>query len=87
MTRDDRWQNLVTGAFHLDDELGSVRSRGAVARRRLAIEYLDSVLEVFPADLDPVEDFEGYAVRRLAQSLRRAIQDAGGTTEKRGRRR
>jgi len=77
VTRDDRWQNLVTGSFHLDDELGSVRVRGSVARRRLAIEYLDSILEVFPADLDPVEDFEGYAVRRLAQSLRRALHEAG----------
>lgn len=77
VTRDDRWQNLVTGAFHLDDELASVRVRGSVARRRRAIEYLDSILEVFPADLDPVEDFEGYAVRRLAQSLRRALHDAG----------
>ncbi len=77
VTRDDRWQNLVTGAFHLDDELASVRVRGSVARRRLAIEYLDSILEVFPSDLDPVEDFEGYAVRRLAQSLRRALHDAG----------
>lgn len=75
--RDDRWQNLVTGAFHLDDELGSVRARGSVARRRLAVEYLDSILEVFPSDLDPVEDFEGYAVRRLAQSLRRALHEAG----------
>jgi hypothetical protein len=87
VTRDDRWQNLVTGAFHLDDELGSVRTRGAVARRRLAIEYVDSILEVFPADLDPVEDFEGYAVRRLAQSLRRAIADTTPPPEKRGRRR
>ena len=77
VTRDDRWQNLVTGAFHLDDELASVRVRGSVARRRLAIEYLDSILEVFPSDLDPVQDFEGYAVRRLAQSLRRALHDAG----------
>jgi hypothetical protein len=77
VTRDDRWQNLVTGAFNLDDELASVRVRGSVARRRLAIEYLDSILEVFPSDLDPVEDFEGYAVRRLAQSLRRALHEAG----------
>ncbi len=75
--RDDRWQNLVTGAFHLDDELASVRVRGSVARRRLAIEYLDSILEVFPADLDPVKDFEGYAVRRFAQSLQRALHEAG----------
>jgi len=77
VARDDRWQNLVTGAFQIDAELGSVRVRGSVARRRLALEYLDSILEVFPSDLDPVEDFEGYAVRRLAQSLRRALDEAG----------
>ncbi|HEV7734273.1 MAG TPA: hypothetical protein VGR62_19025 [Candidatus Binatia bacterium] len=87
VTREDRWQNLVTGAFHLDDELGSVRVRGAVARRRLAMEYLDSILEVFPADLDPVEDFEGYAVRRLAQSLRRALHETGAPAPTRSTRR
>ncbi len=77
VSRDDRWQNLVTGAFHLEDELGSVRARGALARRRRAMEYLDNVLEVFPADLDPVDDFEGWAVRRLALSLRRALHETG----------
>ena len=41
------------------------------------MEYLDNVLEVFPADLDPVDDFEGWAVRRLALSLRRALHETG----------
>jgi hypothetical protein len=36
-------------------------------------EVLDSLLEVFPSSLDPVEDFEGFAVRRLAQALRRQL--------------
>ncbi len=72
MAREDRWQHLVTGAFQIDDEL-AVSSLTALARRRLLAHYLDSVLEVFPPDLDPVEDFEGYAVRRLAQSDRRAL--------------
>lgn len=73
MAREDRWQHLVTGAFHIDDELAVAQGPSALARRRLVARYLDSVLEVFPADLDPVEDFEGYAVRRLAQSVRRAL--------------
>lgn len=73
MARQDRWQHLVTGAFQIDDELAVGPVPSAVARRRLVAHYLDSVLEVFPPDLDPVEDFEGYAVRRLAQSIRRAL--------------
>lgn len=35
--------------------------------------YLRSVLEVFERDIDPVDDFEGYAVRRLATSLLRIL--------------
>jgi hypothetical protein len=35
--------------------------------------YLRSVLEVFDRDIDPVGDFEGYAVRRLATSLLRIL--------------
>jgi hypothetical protein len=73
VAREDRWQHLVTGAFQIDDELAVAPVPNTLARRRLLARYLDSVLEVFPADLDPVEDFEGYAVRRLAQSIRRAL--------------
>ena len=36
----------------------------------MAAERLDSTLEIFPAGTDPVEDFEGYAVRRLLLALR-----------------
>lgn len=73
MAREDRWQHLVTGAFQIDDEITVAPSSSPQGRRRLLAHYLDSVLEVFPPDLDPVEDFEGYAVRRLAQSIRRAL--------------
>lgn len=65
--RVDRWQHLVTGAFRLDE----------MAPDRLGPEaraYLYSVLEVFPEGLDPVEDFEGYAIRRMATALLRALE-------------
>ena len=65
-----RWEHLVGAAFRLDE------TRDAELRDALAA--LDSVLEVFDAQLDPVDDFPGYALRRLASSLRRVIpaQDA-----------
>lgn len=60
--REDRWQHLVTAAALLE--------QGADAD-----ELLASALEVFSRSVDPVEDFEGYAVRRfllaLEDSLRR----------------
>lgn len=58
--RVDRWQNLVNGAFRLAED-GDLQG---------AIAYLDNVLDVFPAETDPVDDFEGYAVRRMALALR-----------------
>jgi hypothetical protein len=75
MTREDRWQNLVSGAFHLEEAMGPEASReGAAASRQLALRYLESVLEVFPVGVDPLEDFEGYAVRRMALALRRVLE-------------
>jgi hypothetical protein len=65
--RVDRWQNLVTGAFRLSE--ASEEGRADTAAR----EYLNNVLEVFGADADPVEDWEGYAVRRMALALREAL--------------
>lgn len=68
-TRTDRWQHLVSGAFGLD-ELRAARPDEVHAA---TVRYLESVLEVFPNGLDPVEDFEGYAVRRAALSLLGAL--------------
>lgn len=62
---DARWGQLVHASFLLEE---SERPQPLVA--------LDSVLEVFDAELDPVEDFRAYAVRRFASSLRRAITSA-----------
>lgn len=66
--RTDRWQSLVAGAFRLEEAL-------APAGPRAVLDYLDNLLEVFPSSVDPVEDFEGYAVRRMVLALRRALED------------
>jgi hypothetical protein len=77
--RTDRWQSMAVGAFHLDENLGSkeVPTDGAGAAAH-ALRYLENLLEVFPSSVDPVEDFEGYAVRRMLLSLRRALEQQGG---------
>lgn len=64
-----RWASLSSLAFALD-ELPSPR------REDLAVA-LDTVLELFDEQLDPVEDFEGAAVRRFARSLQRALEHSG----------
>ena len=77
--RTDRWQSLVAGAFLLEETLSSkeaaIRGAGAIAP---ALRYLESLLEVFPSSVDPLEDFEGYAVRRMALALRRALESQSG---------
>ncbi|WP_143195987.1 hypothetical protein [Archangium sp. Cb G35] len=77
--RTDRWQSMVVGAFHLDETLDSkevpVDGSGAAAH---ALLYLETLLEVFPSSVDPLEDFEGYAVRRMILSLRRALEHQSG---------
>lgn len=74
MSRTDRWQHLVEGAFRLSEAVAA--GRAPATRAADAVDLLDSVLEVFPASIDPVEDFEGYAVRRLALALREALRGA-----------
>jgi hypothetical protein len=76
--RTDRWQSLVTGAFLLEESLKATPPPSDTRPpRALAVSYLDSVLEVFPSSVDPVEDFEGYAIRRMALALRRALEESG----------
>ncbi|WP_164021777.1 hypothetical protein [Pyxidicoccus trucidator] len=76
-SREDRWQHLVHTAFLLEEEDSASHAAGATPepeeRQRRVKVLLGSLLEVFPSSLDPVEDFEGYAVRRLAQSLLRTL--------------
>ena len=77
--RTDRWQSMVMGAFRLDEALGSRQGPGdgpeAAAH---AQHYLETLLEVFPSSVDPLEDFEGYAVRRMLLALRHALEQQGG---------
>ncbi|RKH92521.1 hypothetical protein D7Y04_42605 [Corallococcus sp. AB038B] len=76
--REDRWQHLLHAAFLLEEEDSAARARGDTSgteeRQRRVKRLLDSLLEVFPSSLDPVDDFEGYAVRRLAQVLLRTLE-------------
>lgn len=60
-----RWGHVVNAAFHLDET--------KAPDSRAALVAIDSVLEAFDVEIDPVEDFQGYALRRLALSLRRAL--------------
>ncbi|HSP78185.1 MAG TPA: hypothetical protein VLQ93_06630 [Myxococcaceae bacterium] len=73
--RDDRWQNVLQTAFHLEEQLSSGRGDPPEENGRQVCALLDNLLEVFPSSIDPVEDFEGFAVRRLAQALRRALRE------------
>ncbi|HYO72557.1 MAG TPA: hypothetical protein VEU33_41440 [Archangium sp.] len=66
------------GAFQLDEALGSKEGPGDGSEAAPhALTYVNSLLEVFPSSVDPLEDFEGYAVRRMLLSLRRALEHQG----------
>jgi len=67
VSREDRWTHLVTAAFLLEE---GGPSADAAERAGRALGLIESALEVFPSSLDPVEDYEGYAVRRLLLALR-----------------
>lgn len=71
--REDRWQHLAQSAFRLEEQLDASRSAGASANEAHVRAAVESLLEVFDSSLDPVEDFEAYAVRRFAHALRRAL--------------
>jgi hypothetical protein len=71
MIATDRWANLVNTAFLLDQAPRQPGPEGL----RPALAMLESALEVFPPALDPVEDFEGYAVRRLLLALSAVLSE------------
>lgn len=64
MTHAERWRHLVEVAFLLEEAAPD----GVLA-------LLDSALEVFPSGVDPVEDFEAYAVRRMLLAVRAAVAE------------
>ncbi len=65
MANENRWANLVNTAFLLDQMPRTSGPEGLQS----ALTMIQSALEVFPSTLDPVEDFEGYAVRRFLLAL------------------
>lgn len=73
-SRDDRWQNLVSRAFLLEEQLRAAGDADRSKNLKAAVDYLESTLEVFPSSVDPVDDFEGYAVRRMVQGLLAALK-------------
>ena len=75
--REDRWQNMVHAALLLEEQVTSADPASAQQRRRQVQVLLGSLLEVFPSSVDPVDDFEGFAVRKLAQALQRALERDG----------
>jgi hypothetical protein len=74
MSRDDRWAHLVSAAFRLDESAPLPDEE----QRRKLLSVLDSALEVFPAGIEPTEDLEGYAVRRLLLALRARLEATRG---------
>ena len=77
MADDSRWAHLVNAAFLLDQ---APRASGPESLRPV-LTLLQSALEVFPPSIDPVEDFEGYSVRRLLLALEDSLSHTlrGGT--------
>lgn len=71
MAHDNRWANLVNTAFLLDQ---TPRRPGPEGLRQ-ALTMIESALEVFPSTIDPVEDLEGYAVRRLLLALNAVLSE------------
>ena len=58
--------------------IGNGGPEGALAEHLLIRDAVRGrSLEVFPAAIDPVDDLEGYAVRRFALALRRQLEEAG----------
>jgi hypothetical protein len=76
MAQDNRWANLVNTAFLLDQ----LPKRSGPEGIGSALKMIESALEVFPPSIDPVEDFEGYAVRRLLLSLNAVLSEQVSST-------
>jgi hypothetical protein len=58
----------VTAAFHL-------RESAPPHEREALLAALDSITEVFPSSVDPLDDFEGYAVRQLVLAIAERLRE------------
>jgi hypothetical protein len=70
-TRNDRWQHLCLITERIDRLSAEIKQGQDRARAMAELDaLLESVTEVFSKDVDPVGDFEGYAVRQLVKAIR-----------------
>ncbi len=72
-----RWEHLIEITFQLSEELDLLESGEEAAGRdeklAKARECLDDLIEVFGPEIDPIDDLNSYALRRLAVVLRRVL--------------
>ncbi len=70
----DRWQLLSDGAGWVECEITEhPAKRSTSSGLHAARIYLEGILEVFPEPEDPLKDFEGHAVHKMADWLYKAI--------------
>lgn len=74
MGPDGRWVNLIHTALRITAVLDAKPGAGKEVIHRHLNVALESVLEVFPPEVDPAEDLQGYAVRTLVQSVRQSLE-------------
>lgn len=68
---ENRWGHLVNAAFHVES---TASTQGGIDA---TLALVDSALEVFGPEIDPVDDFEGYAVRRFLLAIQAALTTTG----------
>lgn len=76
----DRWHQMIDGAELVSTRIGQLEDCPQ-AHLDHAIEYLESVLEAFPSSIDPVQDLEGYAIRRMARAVQEMVLYAKDATD------
>lgn len=63
----EKWKHLIYAAETLSE-----RGRNPHSIRKV-VECLNSIEEVFPKTLDPIEDFEGFALRQFVKALKSSL--------------
>lgn len=69
----ERWGKLL----ELSEQIATLDAGGSAARpRQVLAELRSALLEIdcmFPRSIDPVDDLEGYCVRRFSKALLKAL--------------
>lgn len=63
----EKWKHVIYTAEALSE---MTRDPASIEN---VIKCLDDIEEVFPKTLDPVEEFEGYALRQFSKALKSAL--------------